>query len=184
MTIHIINGSEERGSSYGTLNSSLVHSAEGFLKRNYSITTTHVVTPYSKKEEQERFQVSNLIIFQFPLYWFSLPSSLKLYIDNIYEQNIFYSSSFKKYGSSGLLSNVSYLFSVTLASKKEDLSSSFFQKQEDLDSLLAPFHYTNQYCGMKPLPTFEVYNSLQMDYSSLENRWFSYLEKIIHLLIS
>ena len=87
--IFLINGHQYWEISKGELNKSLVEFAKKVLtQKGYSVKTTHVDDVYDPKEEVEKFMWADFIIFQTPVYWFSIPGRFKSYIDEVY--NVFF----------------------------------------------------------------------------------------------
>lgn len=60
--------------------------------------------------EQNKMQSAELIIVQFPLYWFSMPGLLKNYFDRVWEKGFAYAD---KIGANPLLNGRNILFSIT-----------------------------------------------------------------------
>ena len=61
---------------------------EGIEKKNKDISVYHVDSLYAQKTidietEQEKLVESDIIIFQFPLYWYSVPGMMKSWFDNV-----------------------------------------------------------------------------------------------------
>ncbi|GJM71337.1 hypothetical protein HMSSN036_35530 [Paenibacillus macerans] len=75
--ILIINGHQFYPYSQGRLNKTLVDEMISNLSEKYNIKTTVVQEGYDIKEEQEKFKWAETIIFQTPIYWFSLPTLFK-----------------------------------------------------------------------------------------------------------
>ena len=61
---------------------------EGIEKKDKGISIHHVDALYGDKEfdvesEQKKLVESDVIIFQFPLYWYSVPGMMKSWFDNV-----------------------------------------------------------------------------------------------------
>ncbi|POI23071.1 hypothetical protein CIB84_013181, partial [Bambusicola thoracicus] len=68
-------------------------------------------------EEQEKVQEADLLIFQFPLYWFSMPAIMKGWMDRVLVQG--FAHDFPNCYDSGLLKNKLALFSFTTGGSEE-----------------------------------------------------------------
>lgn len=111
MNILLINGYQKHGFSKGDLNFSLFNIILNKLKNRYNVQLS-TVENYNVMTERNKFLWADLIIFQFPIYWFNVPGKLKLYFDEVFEYNQFYSFA-DKYGTGGLMKGKSYILSTT-----------------------------------------------------------------------
>ena len=68
------------------------------------------------EKEQQRIAVSDLLILQFPMYWFSVPGLMKNYIDQVFRPGFSYPG---KFSQSPLHNGRQVLFSVTTQSDKK-----------------------------------------------------------------
>ncbi|MGQ7155828.1 NAD(P)H-dependent oxidoreductase, partial [Escherichia coli] len=65
---------------------------------------------YNIKEEQDTFLWADVVIYQTPIYWFSVPGLFKTYMDEVYEYGLFFKGA-DEYGTGGLLTNdIFYIF--------------------------------------------------------------------------
>lgn len=159
--ILVINGHEPYPYAEGKLNQTLFENIVETLAPYYTLETTVVNDGYIVEEEQEKFKNADTIIFQSPIYWFSLPPILKKYINRIYAHGMFYDKTKNSgYGSGGLFDDKHYMYSLTMNAPIEAFyaeKNSFFEGKT-LDEVYLPLHKIQQYCGMKPLRTFAAYN--------------------------
>lgn len=160
--ILVINGHQKYPFADGRLNQTLFENIVEFLSMHHDVKTTVLHKGYLVEEEQEKFKWADVIIFQFPMFWYSVPGVFKTYIDKIYTHGLFYDASTDKYGSGGLFNNKKYMFSITLNSPEEVFGdpNSFFEGRS-LDDVIFHLHKTQQYCGMQPLKTFAVYDVIK-----------------------
>ncbi|NWW76464.1 NQO2 dehydrogenase, partial [Climacteris rufus] len=94
-------------------------------------------------EEQKKVQEADLLIFQFPLYWFNMPAILKGWMDRVLVPGFAYDLS--KPG--GLLQGKLCLFSFTTGGTKEKYAT-----RGDIRYLLWPMQRgLTQFCGLKVL---------------------------------
>ncbi len=159
--ILIIKTHQNYPASKGELNSFMADEIEKFFKmHDCNVKRTNLPSSYDVKHEQEKFLWSDTIVFQFPIFWFSAPAALHQYIQDVYEYDIFYSSS-EKYGQGGLLKGKRYMFSTTWGASKDTFHNGLWEKCHTPDDVLTPLHKTQQYVGMSMLPTFACLNVVQ-----------------------
>ncbi|NWV66549.1 NQO2 dehydrogenase, partial [Malurus elegans] len=95
-----------------------LHNSEAF---NYGVETWEAYKRggLSKDlvEEQKKVQEADLLIFQFPLFWFNMPAILKGWMDRVLVQGFAYDLS--KACDGGLLQDKLSLFSFTTGGSKE-----------------------------------------------------------------
>lgn len=160
MHILIINGHKYYPFAKGRLNKTLFDEQIQFLKNNNNVETTVIETGYQTDQEIEKFKRADTIIFQTPINWFSVPWTLKQYIDEVYRYRIFYEGS-EDYGRGGLLKDKQYMFSLTWNSPKEAFLPGEFFDGRSVDDAIIALHKTNEFCGMKKLETFSVHNVIK-----------------------
>ena len=147
----------------GELNSLMASDIENFFKlHDYTVKKTEVAFGYDVKQEQAKFLWADIIVFQFPVFWFTAPALLHQYIQDIYEYGIFYTSS-KEYGKGGLLKGKQYMFSTTWGASEEAFRGGLWTDCHKPDDVLLPLHKTQEYIGLSALPTFACLNVVQSD---------------------
>lgn len=87
------------------------------------------------KAAQAALLRSDVIIFQYPLYWYSTPAILKEWIDQVFEYGFAFGQDYK-------LADKKVIVSVTVGSDKKDYP------QEVIDKILFPFKGLSAYCKM------------------------------------
>ncbi len=162
MKIFVINGHKYYWYSTGKLNQTLFEEIINTLSsNNHETKSTIVELGYSVEKEIEKYKWADIIIYQCPINWYSVPWTMKKYFDEVLLPNIFYKTC-SDYGECGLFSDKKYMFSLTCAAKESDFNKSdgFFDMRS-IDDLFLPLHKTHQYCGLKKLDTFCAYNVLR-----------------------
>jgi len=187
----LINGHQYWDISKGKLNKSMIDFANNLLtEKGYSAKNTHVEDAYDPKEEVEKLMWADFIIFQTPLYWFSIPWMFKKYIDEVYmagygimfdDDGRTRSDPGKKYGSGGLMQGKKYMLSITCNAPLEAFEGAgqIFEGK-DVDEVFFYFHKAQQFVGMEHLPAFTCYDVLKnpnidVDFQRYEehlNRYF------------
>lgn len=158
MKILIINGYQKHEFSKGELNFSLFNVMLNKLRENNHDIQISSVENYNVIEERNKFFWADLIIFQFPIYWFAAPGKLKLYCDEVFEYNQFYSFA-EKYGTGGLLKGKKYITSTTWNAPKHTFNNEEeFFKGASIDDVLLPFHKMMEFCGLESLKTLSFHN--------------------------
>ena len=100
--------------------------------------------------EQERLLDHDVIVFQFPIYWYSTPSLLKEWQDLVLEYGFAYGPQGK------LLADKFALICVTTGGRETDYSSTGGNNYP-LRQFLLPLQQTATLCGMKFLPPFVLH---------------------------
>jgi len=161
-TALLVNGAEPREPmASGSLNTLLVESARAALSPSHAILTTVIRDGYDVRDEQRKFKQADVVIFQAPVFWFSLPSSMKKYIDDVYAYGVFFGAT-EHYGRGGLLRDKAYLLSTTWNAASSDFeSAATILGDRTPDDVLASFHLTQQYVGLSPLASFAEYDVVQ-----------------------
>jgi len=191
--VFIINGHQYWEISKGELNKSLVTLAKDVLVQNgFSVITTHIDDDYDVEQEINKIMWADFIIFQTPIYWFSIPWGFKKYIDEVYmagRGKIFNddgrtrSDPNKKYGSGGLMQGKKYMLSTTWNAPLE----AFEDKDQifegnDVDEVFFYFHKAQQFVGMDHMPAFACYDVLKTpNIEEAFTRYKSHLEKVFGL---
>jgi NADPH dehydrogenase (quinone) len=143
----------------GQLNAALAQTAVDVMGKTHSVTATNTVESYDAHAERARLAGASIVVFQFPMYWFSAPAPMKAYMDDVYIGEHFWDGTNdpKRYGRMGKLQG-KYMLAVTMNSPRGALEIDGVLKGQSIDSLLLPIHVTQQYIGLAPLPTFFAHN--------------------------
>jgi len=190
--VFLINGHQAWDISPGKLNKSLIDIArEKFTTKGYEIKYTHIEDEYNVSEEVEKFFWADIIIFQTPVYWMSVPWGFKKYIDEVYMAG--YGKLFdddgrsrsedSKYGSGGMLTGKKYMLSTTWNAPLEALTDSdqFFEGK-GVDGAFFPFHKSQEFIGLEQVPTFACYDVLKNpDIDNDFERFKSHLKQVFGL---
>ncbi|MFI0879046.1 NAD(P)H-dependent oxidoreductase [Streptomyces parvus] len=158
-TILIINGAESREPmATGRLSEHLAETARAELEPSMKVLTTRVRAGYDVAVEQRKFVEADVVLFQFPVFWFATPPTLKKYVDDVYEYGKFFGPG-PAYGRGGLLGGRDYLVSTTWNASSDDFGTGqSIIAGRSVDEVLTAFHLTQQYVGLKPLPSFSEHD--------------------------
>lgn len=179
-TLLLINGAETRGVAQGQLSQELIELACHELQNHYNILQTTVADGYNVREEQEKFKQADVILFQYPVFWFSVPAGLKAYLDEVYEHGVFFEGS-ERYGEGGLLKGKHYLLSTTWNAPEEAfLDKEYFFDGRLQEEVLVAMHKAQQYIGMQPLASFAAFDVVanpRLD--KLRDSWRRHLHQVL-----
>lgn len=113
------------------------------------------------QEEIEKIAWADLIIFQFPVWWSSIPAILKGWIDRVFVQGLVVDIARGKVYAEGLLKGKKAMIVATTGSSREMYSEDGVHG--DLHRYLSPLtHGVFTFCGMTVLPSFIVYGASGM----------------------
>ena len=188
----IINGHQRyEGISEGNLTKLYIDTASEFFKKNgFALKHSIVESDYDIAEEVEKFVWADYILFQYPVYWMSVPWMTKKYIDDIFSvggTGILYTNdgrsrhdASKKYGSGGLMQGKKYMLSLTYNCPASEFSNKngFFDGLS-LDETQGAVHKTFEFCGAEGLETYSVHDIFKgdLDMNSELNKFTEVLEK-------
>ncbi len=192
-TVLLINGHQAWEISPGELNKSLIDMARKvFTTKGYEVQSTHIEENYDTETEVGKFLWADIIIFQTPVYWMSIPWGFKKYIDEVYMAG--YGKMFdddgrtrtdgnKKYGSGGLLTGKKYMLSTTWNAPLEAFAEpdQFFEGK-GVDGAFISFHKAQQFVGLKQVETFSCYDVLKNpDIDNDFVRFKAHLQRVFEL---
>lgn len=177
----IINGHQYyQGIAEGKLTDSILSRVVDTLNdKGYEIKHTAIDKGYDIKEELEKFSWADYILFQYPVYWMSVPWITKKYIDEVFSAgagSVTYlndgrsrSDASKRYGSGGLMSDKKYMLSLTYNCPTSEFNNKegFFEGLS-VDQANIAVHKLFQFCGLTPLETYSIHDIFKGDLD-LEN---------------
>ena len=131
------------------------------------------------KKEIAHIQQADLLILQFPLWWFSTPAILKGWMDRVFAFGVAYDSErrFKTGGFSGKKAM------LVVTTQGPESSYQVNAANGTMDAILFPIHHALQFVGFETLPPFVGYgvlantktenqNILKNYTSTLSNKFF------------
>ncbi|MEM9107517.1 MAG: NAD(P)H-dependent oxidoreductase, partial [Pseudomonadota bacterium] len=107
-------------------------------------------------KEQARLLAHNVIVFQFPLYWYSTPSLLKEWQDLVLQHGFAYGHDGDK------LAGKSLLVAITAGGSDDAYTPKGYQHYP-LRAFLTPLEQTARLCKMEFLTPFVLYSALKAD---------------------
>ena len=109
--------------------------------------------PMNIRTEIAKIERADLLIVQYPMWWFGMPAILKGWIDRTFLYGKMYSQC-RRYDK-GPCAGKRVLLSVTLGASKSTYAHD--GRNADIDLLLWPALFTFYYVGFSPLPPFITY---------------------------
>lgn len=104
-------------------------------------------------EEQQRLLDHDVILFQFPLFWYSTPSLVKEWIDLVLEHGFAYGAGGDK------LTGKHMMVALTAAGSRDAYTPEGYQRFE-LRTFLTPLEQTARLCHMEFTAPYVLYSSL------------------------
>jgi len=104
--------------------------------------------------EQQRLVEHDVLVLQFPFYWYSTPSIIKLWLDLVLEHGF-------AYGEGGHALEGKTLLVATSAGGAEDAYDPGGANRFPIRTLLSPLEQTANLCGMRYVAPFVLFSSLR-----------------------
>ncbi|MCO5734454.1 NAD(P)H-dependent oxidoreductase [Rhizobium sp. SSA_523] len=111
--------------------------------------------------EQRRLLTHDVIVFQFPLFWYSTPALLKQWQDLVLEYGFAYGPAGKK------LAGKHALVCVTTGGSRDDYSA-IGGNEHPIEEFLLPLRQTSLLCGMDFLPPFVLHAANHIEASRVQ----------------
>ena len=131
------------------------------------------------KDEMEKLEWCDILIFNFPLWWFSLPAILKGWVDRVFAMGFVYGAGKGTY-ENGVFKNKTAF--VTMTTGGPEQSYAIDGKNGDIDTILFPIHHGMFYfTGMTVLAPFISWGPSRASENELKSelgRYKAYLEKL------
>jgi glutathione-regulated potassium-efflux system ancillary protein KefG len=118
-------------------------------------------------KEQAVLVEHDVIVLQFPMYWYSCPALMKHWIDEVWLSGFAYGKTGK------YLKDKTLVCATTAGGTAADfLPDGFYQYS--VDAFFRPFEISAQFCKMNYEPPFTIYDSLELSAEELDNHAISY----------
>ncbi|WP_286830944.1 MULTISPECIES: NAD(P)H-dependent oxidoreductase [Kordiimonas] len=182
-TALVINGADPSAYSRGEFNAAMADAAAAALAPHMTVLRSRVADNYDVQAEIEKYRAADLVIYQYPVFWFMVPGRLKQYMDDVFAYDAFFTYNDGPYGSGGLMHGRKVMFSTTWNAPAEafDDRNAFFGGMNPAEAIL-PMRKAHQYCGFTELPHFSSHNVIKdPQFASHKARLESHLRKVLHL---
>lgn len=157
-----------------------------FYMQSSAMAYHHGTQTADIEQEQEKLLWADIVIFQFPLWWFGMPAILKGWIDRVFACGFAYGVGqydAKHYGSrygDGTLKDKKGMLSVTIGGRKDQYSRRGINGS--IDDLLFPIHHGMLwYAGMSVLPPFIIYEADKISPQQFERYKLQYQKRLSSL---
>ncbi|MEO0992091.1 MAG: NAD(P)H-dependent oxidoreductase [Pseudomonadota bacterium] len=143
------------GQKYSNANAAMA--AEAKATEGISFVDLYAAYPrfdISTEEEQERLLEHDVILFQFPMFWYSSPALLKEWLDIVLEHGFAYGKDGTK------LAGKAMMLALTAAGPAEAYTRDGYQHHE-IRTFLTPFEQTARLCKMDFVAPYVLYGSLR-----------------------
>lgn len=191
--IFIINGAQPFGHSGGRFNNTLTAAAVAYFESQPGFAVKVANTAhYVPEEEVAKYVWADIVIYNFPVWWFQVPHKLKQYIDEVFtaghNQGIYHSDGRHRsnpainYGTGGQLHGRKYMVNTTWNAPEEafTLPGEFFGGTSVDKGVLFGFHRMNAFTGMQPLEGIhfhDVEKNAQVERDVA--RYLAHLQKVL-----
>jgi NAD(P)H dehydrogenase (quinone) len=130
------------------------------------------------KAEMDKLAWADLVIFQFPLWWFSLPAILKGWVDRVFAMGFSYGA--EQRFETGVFRGKRAMLAFTTGGPPTSYGPN--GKNGDLDILLRHVQYGMfWFVGMEVLPPFIAYGAARVDHEQRAAYLAAYKERLLSL---
>ncbi len=145
------------------------HMKKMLENKGYEVTLNQIARGYDVDEEVKKMNEHDIIIFQYPIWWFNTPWGLKKYVDEVFmaAQGTLWANDgrtskdpSRKYGSGGLTKNKKYMLSVTFNAPKEALDKGQYLEM-GLENLLSNMNKALQFLNIQHIPSFACHDVIK-----------------------
>ncbi|WP_135081255.1 NAD(P)H-dependent oxidoreductase [Terasakiella sp. SH-1] len=177
-TILLISGKETSEFARGGYNQGLFDTAKETLGQNYHILSTVIEDGYDVEEEIAKYKQADIVIYQYPVYWFMMPSSLKKYMDEVFAYDSFFTFSDGPYGSGGLMTGKKFMLSTTWNAPETVFNNpEHFDNGQSVDDILFPMRTSHFFCGFEELTHFSSHDIVSNpDFERDQKRFIAHLQ--------
>lgn len=135
-----------------------------FLRDMYAIYPNYLI---DVKKEQEVVEGHDLIVFQHPVYWYSCPPLMKMWIDEVLEYGW-------AYGTGGTKLHGKKMLNVVSAGGSVDAYQHTGSNRFDIQTFFSPFDQTAHLCGMHYAKPHVVYGARGLSEEEIDQQCLSY----------
>jgi len=126
------------------------------------------------KAEMEKIEWADLIIFQFPIWYETIPALLKAWFERVLAHGFAHNILEGKVNDQGFLKGKKAMLSFTAGSEKESFYIDI--PNEDKTKLLPPVSKALRFTGLKVTDAFAVFNAMQLSEDDAEKAFEEYIK--------
>ncbi len=116
----------------------------------------------NEEMEQEALEKADVVVFQYPIYWYSAPALLKEWVDVVLQSGFAFGEDSKLRGKRALLA-------VSTGGDAGTYSADG-KHGADIDVYLQPMMMTAKFCGMETMDPFVSHSVRDLDYDQINSR--------------
>jgi len=124
------------------------------------------------KAEMEKIEWADLIIFQFPIWYETMPALLKAWFERVLAHGFAHNILEGKVNDQGFLKGKKAMLSFTAGSEKESFYNDI--SSEDKTKLLPPVTKALRFTGLKVIDAFAVFNAMPLSEDDAEKAFDEY----------
>ncbi len=124
------------------------------------------------KAEMEKIEWADLIIFQFPIWYETMPALLKAWFERVLAHGFAHNILEGKVNDQGFLKGKKAMLSFTAGSEKESFYNDI--SNEDKTKLLPPVSKALRFTGLKVIDAFAVFNAMPLSEDDAEKAFDEY----------
>lgn len=125
----------------------------------------------NEEAEQLALSKADVVVFLFPIYWFSAPALLKEWTDVVLQAGF-------AFGEGGTaLDGKQVLLSVSTGGAEQSYAPGG-QHGADISAFLLPFEMTFKFCGMEVLDPFVTFDVRSLDNASIKKRASAFADRL------
>lgn len=181
-TLLLINGRETGPFAEGKFNNGLFDAAIETLKDQHDLITTVIEDGYVAEEEIAKYKKADAVFYQYPIYWFMMPSILKKYMDDVFAYGEFFAFNDGPYGAGGLMTGKRFMLSTTWNAPLNAFGDpdGFFEGRS-VDDVLFPMRKDHAYCGFSELAHFSSHDVIKnADFEGDRARLIQHLGRVFN----
>ena len=169
------------GHKFSRANAALATAARDIADSHDALSFVDLYAQYPRHNinvdaEQERLTAHDVILFQFPMFWYSTPSLIKEWLDLVLEHGF-------AYGTGGTALKDKRMILAITASAPEDAYRPESYQNHTLRSFLAPLEQTAIFCNMRFLAPYVLYSALKPKQENGIRPHAEGYRKLLHALI-
>ncbi len=157
------------------VNKSLINSVMGL--ENITVHDLYASYPdfdIDIKQEQSLLYEHDIIIFQYPFYWYSTPAILKAWQDLVLQYGF-------AYGENGNALAEKHFMNITTVGATKGSYTSNGTNRYSVKEFLYPIEQTARFVGMNVIPPYMIYGTHRIRKSELDNQVSAYQELLVAL---